>query len=91
MQEVDSGLRIQASWKISYSVIHSFWNVIHTVFCMPNAEVNHVIPCLSIMQKSRGLHQASDFDLVFEFNCNSSWQINLVIIKGHTDFFPVCF
>ena len=48
------GLRIQAIWKISYIVIQSFCNVIHTVSCVPVAKVNHVIPCLSIMWKSRG-------------------------------------
>ena len=33
--------------------------------------------------------QASDFDLVTELNCDNSWQINFVIIKSHTDFFPI--
>ena len=52
-KKLRSGLRIQASWKISYIVIHCFCNVIHTVSCVPTAKVNHVIPCLSIMWKSR--------------------------------------
>ena len=47
------GLRIQAIWKISYIVIYSSVMLFHTVSCVPEAKVNHVIPCLSIMWKSR--------------------------------------
>ena len=53
-KKLHCGLRIQAIWKINYIVIHSFCNVIHAVSCAPWAKVNHVIPCLRIMWKSRG-------------------------------------
>ena len=53
-KKLHSGLRIQAIWKISYIVIYILCNVIHTVFCVLTAKVNHVIPCLSIMWRSRG-------------------------------------
>ena len=47
-------LRIQTIWKISCIAIQSFSNVNHMVSCVATAKVNHVIPCLSIMWKSRG-------------------------------------
>ena len=53
-RKLHSGLRIQAIWKISYTVIQSFCNINHTVSCVPVAKLNHVIPCLSIRWKSRG-------------------------------------
>ena len=53
-KKLHSGLRIQAIWKIIYIVIYSSVMLFHTVSCMPKAIVNHVIPCLSIMWKSRG-------------------------------------
>ena len=48
-KKLHSCFRTQAIWKISYIVIHSFCNVIHTVSCVPVAKVNHVIPCLIMM------------------------------------------
>ena len=53
-KKLHSGLRIQAICKISYIFIHSFCNVIHTVSCVCEVKVNHVIACLNIMWKGRG-------------------------------------
>ena len=53
-KKLHSGLSIQAIWKIIYIVIYRFCNVNHIVSCVLEAKVNHVIPCLSIMWKSRG-------------------------------------
>ena len=59
---------------------------------MLKAKVNHVILCLNIMWKSSGcLLIKCDFDLVSELNCDNSRQINFVIIKSQTDFFPIYF
>ena len=52
--KLHSGLRIQVIWKISYIVICSSVMLFQTVSSVPKAKVNHVIPCLSIMWKSRG-------------------------------------
>ena len=54
MQEVAFRFENTGHLENSYIVIHSFFNVIHTVSFVPKAKVNHVIPCLSIMWKSRG-------------------------------------
>ena len=43
-----TGIRMQAIWKIIYIVIYS-GVLFYTVSCVPEAKVNHVIPCLSIM------------------------------------------
>ena len=53
-RKLHSDFRIQGIWKISYIVIQSFCNVNYTVSCVPAAKVNYVIPCSSIMWKSRG-------------------------------------
>ena len=53
-RKLHSALRIQAIWKNSYIVIQSFCNINHTVSCVPVAKENYIIPCLSIMWKSRG-------------------------------------
>ena len=53
-RNLQSGLRIQTSGKLASIVIHSFCNIIHTVSCAPKTKVYHIIPCLSIMWKSRG-------------------------------------
>ena len=37
------------------------------------------------------LHHASNFDFVFELDCDNSWQIDFVIIKSHADFIPIYF
>ena len=42
------------SQKLAYIVIHSSCNIVHTVSCAPEAKVKNLIPCLSIMWKSRG-------------------------------------
>ena len=52
-KKLHSGLRIQTIWKISYIIIYSSAMLFHTVSCVPKAKLNHVIPCLSIMWKSR--------------------------------------
>ena len=52
-KKIHYSFRTQAIWKISYIVIHSFCNVIHSLLCA-HGQVNHIIPCLSTMWKSRG-------------------------------------
>ena len=64
-KKLHSGLRTQTIWKINYIVIHRFCDIIHTVSCAPGAKVNHVIPCLSIMRKSRGSFFIEHLNLIF--------------------------
>ena len=51
--------------------------------CVPAAKVNHAIPCFSIRWKSKGSLFIKHLTLifVFEFNCNTSLQINFVSLK----------
>ena len=66
--KLHSGFRLQAIWKISYIVIYSSMMLFHTVSCVLKAKVNHVIPCLSIMLKSRGSFFIKCLILISSFN-----------------------
>ena len=67
-KKLHSALRTQAIWKISYIFIQRFCNVICTVSCVPAAKVNHVITCLSIMWKSRGLFFINHLILILSWS-----------------------
>ena len=55
--------------------VQNFCSVNYTLSCVPVAKVNHVIPFLSIMWKSKGSFFIKHLILFFvlEFNCNNSW------------------
>ena len=52
--KLHSGIRIHDIWNIIKIVIYSFCSVYFIVSCVSKAEVNHAIPCLSIMWKGSG-------------------------------------
>ena len=49
-----SGIGMQAIWKLSILSYTVFEVLFYTVFCVFEAKVNQVIPCLSIIWKSSG-------------------------------------
>ena len=79
--KLHSGLRIQAIWKISYIVICSSVMLFHTVSCVPEAKVNHVIPCLSIMWKNRGSFFVECLILILSFSLTVTTLGNLILLS----------
>ena len=76
-----------------YCHLQSLSCYFHTVSCVPKAKVNHVTPCLSIMWKSRGSFSIKHLILILSLSLivTTLGKINFVIIKSHTDFFPIYF